>query len=249
MDQRDRVLSRLEGRGYSNTVRVLREIFGIQLFDIQDISSESTSDANSTQNDLQIDQLPPTYEELLDQNERQTHTIESNTERVLREIYSRPTWLDTFESNHDLNGTDESQYIGAFEPGVSESREDITNLGNNVQHTTAIPEMGQTETDPGTEQTRQTWTSYFNIANRLRDLINGILFPRNTINEVDNANHRNLSGESTVVNVDISEQYYSRPRTPPPAYHDLENCEPMLARTNSLPSYDDFIMMPYKYAS
>ena len=246
MDQRDRVLSRLEGRGYLNTARALREM--------QNVSSDSSSDASSILQDLQMDQLPPTYEELLDRNDRQTHRIESNTERVLREIYSRPTWLDSYESNHDLNEIEINapQYtIRAFDPRDLESRRNITDLRNDVQHTVANPEMEQTETGLGTEQTHQTWASYFNTANRLRDLINGTLTTRNTANEVDHTSHRSLSGESTMVNInaDISEQYCSRPRTPPPAYHDLENCEPVLPRTNSLPSYDDFIMMPYKYTS
>ena len=218
---------------------------------MQDASSDSSSDAENTENDSQMDQFPPTYEELHSRNDRQTNRIESNTERVLREIYNIPT---TYESNLDLNEIEINapQYtIRAFDPRDLESRRNVTDLRNGVQHTAANPEMGQAETGLGTEQTRQTWASYFNTANRLRDLINGTLTTRNIAYEVDHTNHRNLSGESTVVNInaDISEQCYSRPRTPPPAYHDLENCEPLLPRTNSLPSYDDFIMMPYKYTS
>ena len=229
------LISHLEGRGYSNTARVLREIFNRQ---------GSNTNENNVQPSSQTNQPPPTYDEVGSRN-LQINRIESNTERVLREIYNTPTWIDTNETNHNLNdiGIDNRSRSGPS-TGLCyhfiESR--VAGPRHDTRQTLANRETEPRDTD--SERTQQSWASYFNTANRLRNLINDT---RTTRNEAD-SNYRSVNGETTVVNI-MADRYHPRPRTPPPAYHEVESSACILPRTNSLPSYDEFIMMPHIYAT
>ena len=244
------LISHFEGRGYSNVARVLTDIFNRQASNGTNPNGSNTETPDRTRS--QTAQPPPTYHEI-ETRSRQTNGIESNTECVLREIYNISTWNNMNETLHNVNES-ETNNRSRFRPPAG-SRLDFRQIGprDQVQPTSAIREIEPR--DQGSDGTEQSWASYFNTANRLRDLINDT---RTTRNE-ENVNYRNtnandvninINDENTIVNnVDTPTRHHHRPRTPPPAYHEVESSAVRIPRTDSLPSYDEFMMMPHLYVT
>ena len=77
---------------------------------------------------------------------------------------------------------------------------------------------------------QRSWRAYFNSADRLRELT---IYSRtrDTFNETDIP----------------TTPYQPRSQTPPPMYHEVEQTAVRITRSESLPSYDDFIASPHKY--
>ena len=106
--------------------------------------------------------------------------------------------------------------------------DDSTAMGDQRRPQTPSPRTGHT--DVLTDTSQRSWRSYFNTADRLRDL---------TGNQGDIANEASVP----------SRRYQPRSQTPPPAYHLVEQTAVRITRADSLPSYDDFMATPHKYTS
>ena len=74
---------------------------------------------------------------------------------------------------------------------------------------------------------QRSWRSYFNTADRLRELT-GISPTHATFNET------NVTPTC----------HQPRPQTPPPMYHEVEQTVARIARSDGLPSYDEFMATP-----
>ena len=106
--------------------------------------------------------------------------------------------------------------------------DDSTAIGNQRRPQTPSPLTGHT--DVLTDPSQRSWRSYFNTADRLRDL---------TGYQGDIANEASVP----------TRRYQPRSQTPPPAYHLVEQTAVRITRADSLPSYDDFMATPHKYTT
>ena len=110
-------------------------------------------------------------------------------------------------------------------------------LSSSAVETLALPHTQQSpETtvrgDFRSDRSQRSWRSYFNTADRLRELT---------------SNSRTQSVEN---GTDVTPtRHQPRPQTPPPMYHEVEQTEVVVRRADSLPSYDDFMAMPHKYTT
>ena len=116
-------------------------------------------------------------------------------------------------------------------PQLNSTRTTISRTDNN----TATSHLRRSLTPPPrtdviTDPTQRSWRSYFNTANRLRDL---------TSNSGDTANGTGVSPT----------HHQPRPQTPPPTYREVEQTTILITRADSLPSYDDFVAAPHKYTT
>lgn len=168
---------------------------------------------------------PPSYHQLLasDPQVREQRIIThfenrgySNTARVLADIFNRTAPQPSNQNSESPTSVIvETHYL----PGPHAP---ITRMRPRIESNTRRGLIA--------DSTQRSWGSYFNTADRLRDLTSDSR-TRDTLNETDIPTTR----------------HQPRSQTPPPMYHEIEQTAVQIARSESLPSYDDFIAYPHKY--
>ena len=176
------IVTRLEDRGYSNTARLLADVFNrtITYRDMQHVEAQ-----------LMVERL-----------EVRGY---SNNARVLADVFNRTipySRIQSGERQHTIGRTN----VITETNGLPRLHIPPTNTTEANGHRDLI-------TDPS----QRSWRSYFNTADRLRELSNS--HTRATLNETDVS----------------STHHQPRSQTPPPMYHEIEEAAVRIARSNTLP--------------